>query len=359
MKRFVSLFVALMIVFCLCSSAMATAMHTLLIEIDFTSGLIFASKYKVDLYINDQKIKTLEIGKSFKESIEVEEGPNTLYFYKVNDKSVNEKIELDIKESTKVSCSLSTYVEKSIDLSKIVIKAMPNAGNTGTKEELTIEDGEIVFRDIPWGSDYYVAAKAFESKRYSGGLNTRPNMYMIAGLNDLVSWFPKITTKWGHLGECAIVYNPEMQVAGYDLNEINLYFAYIADQYGDVTRELKDSALFAAVYEIKVPGEDYDKTIKDLKSKLSKNYGTDITQHEDKYTDKKATYYIWKGKKDTYVCLCDISESSWFSWNRKITIVYASKKYEKKLTETDAILSAVDKANSTPAPFERNDSDGL
>ncbi len=68
---------------------------------------LFFSKYDVNVLVNEEKIKTLEHGKSDTYSLELEEGKNILRVESEEDSSVSGEIEFDVSEDMKLKCELS------------------------------------------------------------------------------------------------------------------------------------------------------------------------------------------------------------------------------------------------------------
>lgn len=366
MKKALSILLIIMIFLTTSSSiAMATSKYDINLNINFVPNLLF-STYDVDLYINDQFLQKLPHGKDYSSSFEVNEGNNVIHFYKDGDTSIEGIINLDIKNNTAVKCTINCHYDE-ITISNLSIKTSPedevssdaldasSVSISHSHRDLTIADGEIVFRNMPWGTTYEDAERALASTSYLG--MSDHSRYRIAGLNDLVTWFPKINNKWYSAGKAGILYTPDFKVAGYDVDKAVLYFAFLPNTDGIINTKC-DTDMFAAYYDINVPKELYTETIEDLQGKLSGLYGTIITTETEKNSDFTAIYNIWKGKNDSYVVLCDITPKGLFS-NRTVRVVYASKAHEKYLDQAGTILTAAEEATSTKPPFENTNNDGL
>ena len=214
-------------------------------------------------------------------------------------------------------------------------------------------DDEILFRGLPWGISYTEASRTLEGEKFY----EYPPFLVPDDLHSLVDWFPDIHVRWltSH-----VKFNDsytKINVAGYDLDELNLFFARTPDENGRI-REIKaNTALYAAEYKIDFPGKDFDKVVADLKQKLSDVYGKVYTTHKEDsgyWSSETSIYYIWKGKNETYACLC--THDKVFP---EISIIYASREQEKKVKEADNLIEAEKNENATPKPYDTDNKDGL
>lgn len=147
MRRVVSGLLAILVtLLVLCSAATASSVYKVTISIHFDSNLFF-SRYDVDMYINDLELERLPHGKDYLGSFYAEEGPNILYFYKHDNKSVNGAIKFNVEGDTTIACSLHCYnneVElKVVNLSVVdassVTKTMPEE-NKSQETPVTTEE---------------------------------------------------------------------------------------------------------------------------------------------------------------------------------------------------------------------------
>lgn len=364
MKKILAIF-SLVIILVSCTvfdCSMAESGYKLLVLLVHNNGLLYSGKFNVDVYLNDAKITTLKPGDEFSKMFTVSNGPNTLSFYRAGSNKDPEKYDFDLVENSRVGVTVFTNHDK-VELKDPWLEINPLLGNVENNGPLEIQEGEITFRNIPWGSSFKTASKEFANAKSSMGkldgnfLTSYGNM--IRDLHEVVAWFPSINTERDELGMCGVVKYPEVQVAGYDLERIKLFFAYLTNEFGEVRRTEKYTALFAAMYNISVPGGEYDSTISDLKTKLVGLYGDLKTTYDGKKNGYGTKAYIWEGTNSTYVCLCDSLNEGFFSSTRDIFILYASTKYERKMKDLDDLISLIDKVNSTKAPFEIDDNNGL
>ncbi len=230
-------------------------------------------------------------------------------------------------------------------------------------------EDEITFRNIPWGISLEDAEEMIRQDKIDSDArfdkdyhSSMPGIsYSISTLHNLIPWFrePKIqTTAMDNTN--LVIDKSKLKVAGYDLERHGLvmYFAYLPETKDNNDSWHKDTALFAASYEIKVPGDDYKSTIADLKDKLAGVYGRKFITDKKKVDGHNCTFYIWQGANDTYVVLCDLTGIGIFS-SEEVLIVYASKAWEDKVIEARIAYDAEKEALKTPTPFGNGNSDGL
>lgn len=233
--------------------------------------------------------------------------------------------------------------------------------------ESSSAEEEIRFRNIPWGISCEDAEEMIkqdiidpDARIHTDYHTSIPGRgYLITDLNDLVPWFPKPKIQTTIMdGTNLIVYKSKLQVAGYDLDDIGLvmYFAYLPKNNNESGH--RDTLLYAASYEIKVPDYDYKNTVADLKNKLADVYGRRFITKKYKVDGYNNTYYIWNGANDTYVILCDLDGIGFFQ-TKQVLIAYASKAWEDKVIEARIAFEAEKEAQKTPTPFGNGNKDGL
>ena len=226
----------------------------------------------------------------------------------------------------------------------------------------------ITFRDIPWGTRLNETEELIKQSGIDEGAEIHTDYslmipginYRISRLHELVPWFPEPQKKASYLKTTnMVVDDSNLKVAGYNLNldGLIMYFVYLPDEKGNIGYR-SDSALFAAAYDIKAPGYDYDSTVADLKEKLAGVYGQKFIVDKRKVNGFGCTYYIWQGADDTYVVLCDLDGIGIFN-SRRVMIVYASMEYENKAQEAMDRIEAEKEAQKTPTPFGNGDNNGL
>lgn len=121
----------------------------------------------------------------------------------------------------------------------------------------------ILFRGIPWGTNYNEATSEFEGWE-------DPVPYEISFDNIIYNIASPV---FGENGFTAKI-NPEgFKVAGFDLEDIQMYFAYPVDENGSVDKNFDNGKLCIAEYELTVEKQNTEDACMDLKNKLSHMYG--------------------------------------------------------------------------------------
>lgn len=152
---------------------------------------------------------------------------------------------------------------------------------------------EILFRDIPWGSDIDTALDTItevEMKRFSPD---RSNGFK----TDFITKKEILCTK--HKNTCMYCSNPAgttINVAGYDMSSMTMYFAIV---YNDETADLNNSttSFYGASYYLET--KEVEKASEDLVNKLSALYG----DYEDISNSEFRSLYQWTGANDTVVTM--------------------------------------------------------
>lgn len=149
---------------------------------------------------------------------------------------------------------------------------------------------EILFRDIPWGSNVsdVLSAMPQYSNECDFGWQTR-----IDGWNSFNANYGKLKN-----GETpAIYYYGELSVAGYKVNSITFQFLFSVDDEGMIHRGKDDLRLKGAMYRLEVA--DIEAAASDLQKKLTDLYG------KGKASSNEVNNQIvtWYGDNDTGVCL--------------------------------------------------------
>lgn len=166
----------------------------------------------------------------------------------------------------------------------------------------TADTQTILFRDIEWGSSMPTVFSALSevsfskpSDDYAGNIE-----YYIFEDGDIE--FSDYV--------CAKVHSRslnEMNVAGYELSNITLHFAYTPDDTGLLPKDEEHTALVLGEYTIKP--KDLDFVMNDLLQKLTKVYGEPFDHRTNGFTITHEIY-AWAGADDTIVSLIGESYSS-------------------------------------------------
>lgn len=214
---------------------------------------------------------------------------------------------------------------------------------------------DISFRNVPWGSSYSKARNTLSGIRwyeYSGESHSADTINDIVGIgsdpktiNDNINMYSYSSSSL------------KVSVAGYEVKEIKMYYAYTANN-GTVTRSENDTSLYAASY--KFEPTDLDGVYADLTGKLTSLYGEPVdTQHDVSWTNDKYTYTIWNDANNNQVVLKldDERESTWAIGNY-IYIYYVWGQADEALTTADNAVSA-EKSASESQNYGNDNTDGL
>lgn len=157
-------------------------------------------------------------------------------------------------------------------------------------------DGQILFRGIPWGTSYTeimgMLPEGIEmidpyKDQYLTPINSMMahvkdgdrNLWEYIGIFIRISDFSPVKT---------------VRVAGYDANDLRMYFAYTVGPDGRLDTDLSHCRLYYADYNFSSYGEDTDIMQADLAAKMTALYG------EAFYADG---VYYWFGKDATIASL--------------------------------------------------------
>lgn len=165
------------------------------------------------------------------------------------------------------------------------------------------EDGAapILFRGAEWGSTFDEAIKVLPEGSKVRDLNTTEYWYSVDNLlyNESV-WDDSYK---GELGGYTYVQSSSLkglQVAGYDIEELKMYFVYTTGDDGLLIKDSDHTAFIYAYY--KLEPKDPDAAYEDLLTKLTKLYGdVDVRQTDSSYIVYEQN--LWDGGNGTKVSL--------------------------------------------------------
>ena len=184
------------------------------------------------------------------------------------------------------------------------------------------QNAEIIFRGIPWGTNFENVQKALKAEDISitgmSGETWRkfPLREIIYGSPDDFKLEKNIniwTITWGTLPK----------VAGFQLENLKCYFSFLPVD-GILTRKYQDSALYAAEYEIM--SKDSEALFEDLKAKLTSLYGD--VDAEELVAPRFSLYVIaehyafWDGINDTRLILKWVENEAEAPWDDSVYIIY-------------------------------------
>lgn len=214
-------------------------------------------------------------------------------------------------------------------VSVIVISVVPVMAET---------DKEILFREIPWGTSY---ADVDALHPEFGLWNLSGDMYVSPSVDAVLvdNHYAGIDFEYGDINIVGNVMNGEIEVAGYTTSEMELYFAYVA-QDGVLSKTEENSSLYGAKY--KFEAMDLASMSTDLISKLSSLYGEPEKDTEDlDYSGNKYTYTYWYGANDTELVLkTQDAEEDNELYSDEVVISYAWRKGDEILQTASDTLKA-------------------
>lgn len=162
---------------------------------------------------------------------------------------------------------------------------------------------EILFRSIPWFSNYENVMDTLDKLDVAWSTPS-----VISGQNILSTVKEESSNSdKEYLCVCTVYANKSdisLQVAGYDVTGMTLYFAYVPGKDGEIDHSLDDTSFYMARYTISMDGDEYDLTLKDLMNKLDDLYGKPKSIKADDGCDSTIDdIYKWSGSKNTFVYL--------------------------------------------------------
>lgn len=168
--------------------------------------------------------------------------------------------------------------------------------NNDTKQST---DKEILFRDIPWGTNYTDVDNLLGEFNL---LEIAGEDYQTKSIDDIIYGdYSGIDFKYNDINIIGSSLTSDIDVAGYTPEQIHVYLAYIPVN-GKITHEDKDSSLYGAQYEFTPVNIDQMET--DLIEKLSSVYGDPDEQKTDSdFFENKSSYTFWHGANDTELVL--------------------------------------------------------
>lgn len=215
---------------------------------------------------------------------------------------------------------------------------------------------EILFREIPWESDMNTVKTSIGTLRWGDWKGESVNTYPIAQIVKGESAYNRFA--YTDINVHSIAHDPGINVAGYEVDEIGLYFAYVPDADGKIDTESPQTSFYAADYHLVF--SDLDNACKDLTEKLTSLYGEPDNQESDEnWTKTKTELTYWNGTNGTSVILKkeDNTENT-FDLDSAITLIYTYEKGDELLQNaSDAI--AKEKGDLESNIYGNGNTDGL
>lgn len=222
--------------------------------------------------------------------------------------------------------------------------------------ETNICSEEIIFREIPWGTNYTEVFSQLQSMKL---LNISGENYKTMSADEILFGdYKGLDFDFTDINVIAYALNGETEVAGYTTSEINLYFSYVPVD-GVITKEENDTSLYGAQYIFE--SQNLTEMYADLTEKLISLYGepAEVTTETDIY-DNLYTYTHWYGQNDTEVVLksVDATNDTTGYYKNEIYISYVWRYGDTMLQEASDILQKVEEEKEAEV-YNNDDTNGL
>lgn len=204
-------------------------------------------------------------------------------------------------------------------------------------------ENAVVFRNIPWGTNY-TTAKSICSDitwyNYSSESHYADTVKDIVGIGEDYDAINQNINMYAYSSSSS-----KISVAGYSVEDVNMYFAFTPNPSGMLTHDDNNTALYMASYTLEPA--DYEGVFLDLQNKLSSIYGNPIdTYSETSIFGDKYTYVTYhSGDAKVYLKLHDQTNSSWKIGNNKIYIYYVWDNATIALRQADTAITLENSAN--------------
>ena len=203
-------------------------------------------------------------------------------------------------------------------------------------------DKEILFRDIPWGTNYTDVDNLLGEFNL---LEIAGEGYQTKSIDDIIYGdYEGIDFKYNDINIIGSSLNSDVDVAGYTPEQIQVFLSYVPVD-GAITHTDEDSALYGAQYEFYPV--NIDQMESDLKEKLYGLYGEpDDEKYDTDLFDSSMHYTFWYGANDTELVLKSVkpAETDTLTENT-IYISYIWKKGDELLQTAEDILANDASAN--------------
>lgn len=166
---------------------------------------------------------------------------------------------------------------------------------------------EILFRGIPWGSTYNETVSALLSDwgvRFREGEIITPRRIRSLINNSWSDYYDNECGCYTYLATGSEI----KQVAGYNVENVKLYFAFAPNDQGEIDQLPENTSFFLGQYTIKP--KDLYAVYEDLKQKISSLYGKPAKERSDGFIIHYK-YCYWYGANDTMVVI--VTDDNWDS----------------------------------------------
>ena len=206
----------------------------------------------------------------------------------------------------------------------------------------------ILFRGASWGSNYSDVQIVLPDGVKMRDLDIREYWYpMMDMMYDGSGYGNQVKAEIGCYAYARTSSLKGIKVAGYEIEQIYLYFVFVPDETGKLVKDPAHTAFISGQY--KIEPKDPDAVFDDLVTKLSSLYGdVDVEESSEGIIDRKMA--LWKGADGTMV---SIFKQDYSSGTHEIYIKYGTLDGDRLIDE--AYAAAVKEENEGAA----SNTDGL
>ena len=232
-----------------------------------------------------------------------------------SDEKVEDKLQMQVQTETVTD---NQSEDKNVYDEEI---AYEESSKEESEDVVNVSEKEILFRELPWGSSYPEVEKQLGELTFmpiSGEDFQTPSVDAV-----LLGDYEGLDFEYSDINLIATSIDGEIEVAGYRVEQVSLYFAYtLVDDI--LTKDEKDTSFYGARYIVKP--QDLYGVKEDLVSKITTIYGEPSSSVEDTdIYDNQYSYTAWVGKNNTSLVLKtrDATNDTTDMYDNEITIAYA------------------------------------
>lgn len=219
-----------------------------------------------------------------------------------------------------------------------------------TVSALAATDQEILFRGIPWGTDYNTAKSMLTD--FPMVVPMHGEAFKMYSIDEIILGDGEgIRFEYHDINVFATCTPSSIDVAGYKTSGVTAFFAFLPVD-GVLTRDMADTAMYGGRYEFEPINTDA--MSEDLCAKLTGLYGEpDETSDRKDFVGNTYDYVYWKGANDSMVALSVRHGTQTNSiYKDKIWISYVNTKGDEMLqtasdtAKSEAIANEADAAGN-------------
>ena len=194
---------------------------------------------------------------------------------------------------------------------------------------------EILFRKIPWFSNYETVMETADKLDATWGNPSSSTGKFI------IDYVKEASSNSDRDYQCVCTVSTgkgvSLQVAGYNVTGMTLYFAFVPDEDGEIDHSLDNTSFYMARYTLSI--DDYDLSLKDLMGKLNDLYGKPkVIEADDGCDSEIDDIYKWSGDKNTFVYLAGDSNQ----YGPSIRLYYGTSDGDTLIKDAEKIQKQMD-----------------